>query len=111
MPACFLCKSRNRQKLPDWRTEPRLGREPMPDRQDACPGHSVFVPFLQTEADLIGPEALQARQGLVDQFEFIGRHAANLLDRKDVLVIQTGNDVVHFLADVGQADANRTAIE
>src|SRR3569623_2077476 len=60
--------------------------------------------------DLVGPEPLKAMQRLVQRRELIVRDAADLLHRLDVLLEQRIDDVADFLALLGQADANRTAI-
>ena len=40
-------------------------------------------------ADLVGPEALQAAQSIVDALEILSRNAADLLDRADVLLVNS----------------------
>src|SRR5579862_1352115 len=61
--------------------------------------------------DLVGPEALEAVQRLVQRRELFVRDAADLLHRLDVLLIERIDDLADFLALSGQANANRTAID
>ena len=66
--------------------------------------------FLQAIQDLVGPEPLEAVQGLVQRRELLVRDAADLLDRLDVLLIERVDDAADFLALLGQANADRAAI-
>src|SRR5437868_2267788 len=61
--------------------------------------------------DLVGPEPLEAVQGLVEAGELLVRDAADLLDRLDVLLIERVDDAADFLALRGQADADRATID
>src|ERR1700684_133401 len=61
--------------------------------------------------DLVGPEALEAMQRLVQRREFLVRDAADLFHGLDVLLIERIDDAADFLALRGQANANRTAID
>src|SRR5689334_23771715 len=64
----------------------------------------------ETVADLIGPEALEADQGDVHAPEIVGRDAADMLDRDDVLVVEVGDDLVDLGALLGEADAHRAPV-
>src|SRR5665213_56738 len=66
---------------------------------------------LQAIKNLIGPEALQPMQRLIERRELIGIDAADLLNRPHVLLVKRLDDVAHLTALVGQLDANRTAID
>lgn len=61
--------------------------------------------------DLVGPEALEAVQRLVEGREFLVRDAADLLHRLHMLGIECLDDVADFLTLRGQADADRTTID
>src|SRR5262245_15633332 len=56
--------------------------------------------------DLIGPEALEPMQRLVQACELIGRDAADLLDRPHVLLIERTHGLAHVATLVGQLDAH-----
>src|SRR5689334_7209082 len=64
----------------------------------------------ETIADLIGPEALETDQSHVHAAEIIGRDAADMLDRDDVLVVEVGDDLVDLGALLGEADPDRAAV-
>src|SRR6266446_3258613 len=66
--------------------------------------------FSEPIQDLVGPEALEPVQRLVQRRELLVRDAADLLHRLDVLLIERVDDLADFLALRGQADANRAAI-
>jgi hypothetical protein len=61
--------------------------------------------------DLVGPVSLEAQQGGVHPGEIIAGNAADLFDRARMLFIDAGDDAVHLLASLGQADADRPAID
>src|SRR2546421_3654971 len=61
--------------------------------------------------DLVGPEALEPVQRLVQGREFLVRDAADLLHRLDVLLIERFDDAADFLALRGKANAERAAVD
>ena len=60
--------------------------------------------------DLVGPEALEPVQRLVQRRELLVRDAADLLHGLDVLLIERVDDLADFLALRGEADADRATI-
>src|SRR5262245_13316066 len=66
---------------------------------------------LQPIQDLVGPEALEPVQRLVERGELFAVDAADLLDRADMLLIERLDDVAHLTALVGEPDADRPAID
>src|SRR3954467_4159947 len=66
---------------------------------------------LEAVADLVGPEALEAHQGLVQALEIVVRDAADRLDRLGVLLVDAVDDLVHLGALLGQADAHRAPVD
>ena len=112
-----------RQKLPQKQSAP--ARKPGPMRLGqvsallACrrsfetagwPDLAV-AQFSEAIQDLVGPEALETMQRLVQRRELVVRDAADLLHRLDVLLIERVDDVADFLALRRQADADRAAID
>src|SRR6185437_16904651 len=89
--------------------------ERMPKRQN--PGRlgrgqsSASTRRLEPIEDLVGPEALQAMERLVQRREFVGVDAADLLNGADVFLIKRIDDVTHILALDGQLDAHRAAVD
>src|SRR4051794_22262767 len=65
---------------------------------------------LEAIQNLVGPEALETVQRLVQRDELVGVDAADLLHRAHVLLIELLDDVAHVTAFVGQLDAHRAAI-
>src|SRR5262245_4188200 len=66
---------------------------------------------LQPVEDLIGPEPLKPVQRLVQRRELVGTDATDLLDRANVLLIKRLDDIAHLATLVGEADADRAAID
>src|SRR5205085_125228 len=66
--------------------------------------------FSEPIQDLVGPEALEAMQRLVQRRELLVGDAADLLDGLDVLLIERIDDAADFLALRGQTDADRATI-
>src|SRR5579871_4570827 len=64
----------------------------------------------QAIENLIGPEPLEPLQGLVQDLQVAGADAAHLLDGADVLLVKLLDDLLHFRALVGEADAHRAAV-
>src|SRR5262249_40311280 len=65
----------------------------------------------ETVQDLVGPEALQTMQRLVEHTEFVGIDAAGPLDRAHVFLIQRVDEVAHLASLVGEPDAHRGPID
>jgi hypothetical protein len=61
--------------------------------------------------DLIGPEALESVQRLVQGGQFGGFDAADLFDSADVLLTDGLADAPHIPAFVGELDAHRAAVD
>src|SRR5579883_3533097 len=61
--------------------------------------------------DLVGPEALQPVQRLVEGRELVAVDAADLLHGAHVLLVELLDDIAHVDALVGQLDAHRTAVD
>src|SRR5689334_1087921 len=66
---------------------------------------------LEAIEDLVGPEALETMQRLVEHAELVGIDAADLLDRAHVFLIEGVDDVAHLAALVGELDAHRAPID
>src|SRR5947207_14441204 len=62
---------------------------------------------LQPIEDLIGPEALEAVQRLVQHGELIRRDATDLLHRAHVLLVERAHRLAHVAALLGRLDSNR----
>src|SRR5262249_2896050 len=60
--------------------------------------------------DLVGPEALEPVQRLVQRGELVGADAADLLHRAHVLLIEVLDDVAHLAAAFGQTDPHRATV-
>src|SRR6185437_16070669 len=78
------------------------------------PGSSLrqsSVAVLEAIQDLIGPEALEPVQRLVERGELVGVDAAHLLNGAHVLLVERLDDVAHLATLVGQLDAHRTAVD
>src|SRR5687768_454382 len=82
-----------------------LGRSKQARGRRRAPAASVRLSRSEAVADLVGPEALEAREGLVEALEVVVRDTADRLDRLAVLVVERLDDLVHLLALLGQADA------
>src|SRR3954454_18278146 len=67
--------------------------------------------LLEAVADLVGPEALEAGQRLVETREIVVGDAADRVDRLAVLVVQRLDDLVHRPALLAQADAHRAPVD
>src|SRR3569623_3422354 len=67
--------------------------------------------FSEPIQDLVGPEALEPVQRLVQGRELLIRDAADLFHGLDVLLIARIDDAADFLALRGQANTDRTAID
>src|SRR5262249_10810631 len=86
-------------------------------RQSTSPGLPagawLFAGFLGSEPveDLVGPEALETLERLVEAGELVGRNPADLLDRAHVLLVKQRDDVAHFTAALGELDAHGTAVD
>src|SRR5215813_1396167 len=61
--------------------------------------------------DLVGPEALEPVQRLVERAELLAADAADLLNGAHVLLIELLDDVAHVDALLGQLDAHRTTVD
>src|SRR5262245_28575737 len=87
-------------------------RAPVAPRKTA-PGRNARVDKvrLQPVEDLIGPEPLEPVQRLVQRRELVGTDATDLLDRANVLLIKRLDDIAHLATLVGEADADRAAID
>src|SRR5271163_2172859 len=72
---------------------------------------SCEIYFSKPIQDLVGPEALEPVQRLVQGRELLVRDAADLLHGLDVLLIERIDDAADFLALRGQANTDRTAID
>src|SRR5262249_37332637 len=70
-----------------------------------------FLSASEAIQDLVGPEAFEAMQRLVEHAELVGVDAADLLDRAHVLLIKRVDDVAHLAAFVGELDAHRAPID
>src|SRR5690242_430231 len=88
-----------------WRIYPEDGR-PIFTPASPRPGENS-----KPIKNLVGPEALEAMQRLVQRRELLIRDAADLFDGLDVLLIERIDDAADFLALRGQTDADRTAID
>src|SRR5439155_24820392 len=66
---------------------------------------------LQPIQDLIGPEALEPVQRLVQAGELVGRNPADLLDRAHVLPVEHAQRLAHARPLLGQLDAHRAAVD
>src|SRR3984893_2582837 len=62
---------------------------------------------LQPIQDLIGPEALEAMQRLVQHGELVRRDSADLLDRAHVLLVERAHRLANVAALFGELDADR----
>src|SRR5690242_3333599 len=71
----------------------------------------VMQSDLQPIEDLVGPEALEPVQRLVQPSELVGRDAADLLDRAHVLLVERAHRLAHVGALVGQLGADRAAVD
>ena len=67
--------------------------------------------LLQPIQDLIGPEALEPVQRLVQPSELVGIDAADLLHGAHVLFVERAHRLAHVAALLGQLDAHRAAID
>src|SRR3990170_535861 len=97
-------------RLRVWAAGPRKG----PSGGD-CPtgGHLVLAGLLERSelvADLVGPEALEPNQGLVERLQVIGREAADLLQGLELALIEPVHHLAHLLPFVGEADPHRPAV-
>src|ERR1700716_2743151 len=63
----------------------------------------------QAIENLVGPEALEPLQRLVQDLQVAGADAAHLFDGADVFLVELFDDLLHFPALFSQADAHRTA--
>jgi len=67
--------------------------------------------ILHAVSDAVVPEAVEALQQLVHLRELALADAADLFDRADVAIIELGDGFCDFLAFLGQADADRAAVD
>src|SRR5690606_3751016 len=65
---------------------------------------------LHAIGDRIVPEAIEALERAVHLHELVRIDTADLLNRADVALVETGHDFSHFLPLLSQTDANRAAI-
>src|SRR5204863_2069645 len=90
---------------PRWRSK---AKAPAPG-----PGPKSFSSSLSSQPveDLVGPEALEPVQRLVERRELVGIDATDLFDGAHVFLIERLDDVAHFAALVGEPDAHRAAVD
>ena len=69
------------------------------------------LPYSEPVENLIGPEALEPVQRLVEHAELVGVDAADLLHRAHVLLVERVDDVAHLAALFGELDAHRAAVD
>src|ERR1700733_1034448 len=91
-----------------WRTDKKRSPGAEPGlKVRAAEGSGRLEPI----ENLVGPEALQAVQSLVEDAELVGVDTANLFHRPHVLVVERVDDVTHFAALVGELDAYRAPVD
>jgi hypothetical protein len=73
--------------------------------------HSSAGRRSKTIEDLVGPEALEPLQRLVERGELVGIDVAHLLDGADVLLIGCFDVLAYRASLVGELDPHRTAID
>src|SRR2546430_768520 len=83
----------------------------MPRREGRGKSTLAIGVELQPVEDLVGPEALEPVQRLVERRELVGVDATDLFDGAHVFLIERLDDVAHFAALVGEPDAHRAAVD
>src|SRR5207237_7814681 len=91
----------------------RLERERLEARLRALPGCVTLAGAgvgLEAVADLVGPEALQTHQRLVQRLEVVERDLADGLDGAQLASVELLDRVTRLHALGGEADAHRAAV-
>src|SRR5690242_3110937 len=81
-------RAQRRLEKPPMRPQGKQRFEDVPVFSAAGFRHSTVTKISEPIQDLVGPEALEAMQRLVQCREFLARDAADLLDGLDVLLVQ-----------------------
>src|SRR4051812_43878156 len=97
----------------DWETAQILrhyGKKATPAGAGMALKSGLKCCFLQPVENLVGPEALQTGQRLVDAFEFLDRKANNFLDRMKLAVIKLVDTLANRLPAGRQPHPHRTLV-